>query len=131
MFNVDEETGNITLRQGDSGSLHVDGIFGEEQPEDGKDWVLYMSIYNRQTRQIIKEMSTKPLDNQADFAFTPVLTNALQVPAAVKFYNYGYAIKLCCEADKYEDTLAVADKEVGDENLITVYPKLVEGTNNG
>ena len=56
-------------------------------------------------------------------------SNKLTVPEGKKTERYYYGIKRC--KDNVEDTVIIGDKDVGDLNLLLVYPLITEGTENG
>lgn len=120
MFIIDEETGNITLRQGDSAEIGIEDI-----PDD-REYDMYFSIYDS-NRKIIFELKEVPVDRAVTFKLTPEDTDLLTVPIGQKTGNYFWAIKRCYEPDNFEDTLLVGDKGVADVNKVLVYPKIVEG----
>lgn len=122
-FEVDEETGNVTMRQGDTGKLVFSGI-----PTD-KDYRVYFSVY-KSDRTIVFELNARPIDGQVTFNLSPRNTNKMSVSKGAKYENYYYGVKLCFEEDDYEDTLLVGDKSISELNKMTVYPLIVEGTNN-
>lgn len=121
MYLIDEETGDMTIRQGDSYSFTVEGV--------DSSYTMYHSVYNSQ-REIIFEVSAIPNENdETTFEITPAETNLLTVPVNRKKENYYYGIKRC--KNGYEDTLIVGNKEVGELNKMTVYPLITEGDENG
>lgn len=120
MFIIDEETGNMIIRQGDSYNFTVEGV------DDS--YTLYYSVYNV-NREILWEISTNPVNTVATFNITPKYSTQMTVPVNRKTETYYYGLKRC--KDGYEDTLIVGDKDVGDLNKITVYPLITEGDENG
>ena len=123
-FWVDEETGNITLYQGDSGELPIKGL------ETDKDYIVYFAIQDSKRNRIGSEISIDA--NRADnviLSITPSLTDLLTVKPGEDYATYYYGIKACASND-YEDTLFIGNSGFGDLNTITVYPKKVEGTIN-
>lgn len=120
MFIIDDITGNMTIRQGDSYDFTVEGV------DDSYD--LYYSVYDV-NRNILWEIKTKPVNEIATFNITPSYSTQMTVPVGRKTETYYYGLKRC--KDGYEDTLIVGDKNVGDLNKITVYPLIVEGDENG
>ena len=120
MFIIDEETGNMTVRQGDSYEFTVEGVTD--------DWKLYYSVYD--ANRVIKfETNETPVDGSATFHITPAMSNLLTVPTEKKTEIYYYGLKRCKEG--IEDTLIVGDKSVSDLNKIIVYPLTTEGDENG
>lgn len=120
MFIIDEVTGNMTIRQGDTYMFTVEGV------DDSYD--LYYSVYDS-NRKILWEIQTKPINQVASFNITPAYSTQLSVPTGRKTETYYYGLKRC--KDGYEDTLIVGNKEVGDLNRILVYPLITEGDENG
>lgn len=124
MYIIDEETGDMTIRQGDSGELTVMGI-----PDD-REYDVYFSMYDKD-KNILFELKETPVDQSVTFKITPAHSNLLTVPAGNKTAIYFYAVKRCYEPDNFEDTLIIGDKAISGENKVTVYPLLVEGAENG
>lgn len=120
MFIIDEETGNMTIRQGDSYTFTVEGV--------DDTYTLYYSVYDS-SRNILWEIDTTPVNEIATFNITPALSTQMTVPTGRKTETYYYGLKRC--KDGYEDTLIVGNKGVGDLNKILVYPLIVEGDENG
>lgn len=121
-FIVDEKTGNITLVQGDSGTLIVQGL-----PSD-KNYTVYFAIYNENRKIIGEEMKVQ--SNGSDVVTLKILsslTDLLKVDLDETTAEYYYGLKLCNEDTDYEDTLCVGNNDIDGINTITVYPKKVEG----
>ena len=123
MFIIDEETGTITLRQGDSAELSIENI-----PDD-RQYTVFFSIYDS-NRNIIFELDDTPVDGVVNFKITPALSNLLTVPVEQKTAIYYWAVKRCYKPDDFEDTLIVGDKKVSDVNKVIVYPLIAEGEEN-
>ena len=123
MYIIDEETGDMTIRQGDSFELTIEGI-----PSD-KEYDVYFSIYDLK-RNILFELKETPVDGVVTFKITPALSNLLTVPTTQKTALYYWSVKRCYEPDNFEDTLLVGNKEVKDLNKVLVYPLNVEGAEN-
>lgn len=51
----------------------------------------------------------------------------LTVPKNEETGEYYYGIKVCDATTNFEDTVVIADGDIGDLNMITVYPRKVEG----
>ena len=119
MFIIDDTTGDMITRQGDTFSLNVTGITD--------DWTAYFSVYR--DREILFEIHTTPVDGTSTFNITAAQSNLMTVPTNKKYEIYHYGIKRC--KDGIEDTVIVGDKQVGELNKITVYPLTTEGTANG
>lgn len=120
MFIIDDITGNMTLRQGDTYEFTVEGVTD--------DWELYYSVYNA-NREILFEIHKTPVNGSTTFEITATQSNLMTVPVDRKTEIYYYGLKRCKGAQ--EDTLIVGDKNIGDLNKITVYPLTTEGIENG
>lgn len=120
MFIIDDITGNMTLRQGDTYEFTVEGVTD--------DWELYYSVYNA-NREILFEIHATPVDNLTTFRITAAQSDLMTVPLGRKTETYYYGLKRC--KGTQEDTLIVGDKNVGDLNKISVYPLTTEGIENG
>jgi len=121
MFIMDDVTGDMTVRQGDTYTFVVSGI--------SDDWVVYYSVYRKSDRHIIFEVSSTPINEETTFNITAAQSNLLTVPTEKKTELYYYGIKRCKEG--IEDTVLIGDKEVGELNKILVYPLITEGDENG
>lgn len=119
-FNIDEN-GNITLVQGDSGQLVVNGL-----PTD-KEYIVYFAIQDENRKPIGEEIQVSA--NKAStvvFVLLGSLTDLLTVKKGEDIAIYYYGVKICT-TDGTEDTLLLGNSQMGDKNTITVYPKKVEG----
>ncbi len=123
MFIVDEISGDITtLTQGDTGEYVLTGL-----PTD--DYYTYYLAVQDQNRNPIGEeiVANGNLKSTVTFPFTSSLTDLLTVKKNEEYATYNFGVKLCSKAG-VEDTLIIGNKQVGEKNTITVYPKKVEGT---
>lgn len=121
MFLVDEETGNITLTQGDSGEYVINGL-----PTD-QYYDVYLAIQDKKRNPIGNEIKESAnLKSSVSLKFLSSLTDLLTVNKSSETETYYFGIKICDKLGN-EDTLIIGDNEVGDNNTITVYPKKVEG----
>lgn len=121
MFLVDEETGDITLTQGDTGEYKVSGL-----PTD-QAYTLYLAVQDTNRNPIGNEISESlNLRSTVNLKFTKTLTDLLTVKKNEDYAEYKFGLKLCDRAGN-EDTLIIGNKQVGEDNIITVYPKKVEG----
>lgn len=119
-FNIDEN-GNITVIQGDSGQLVINGI-----PID-KNYSVYFAVQDENRKPIGGEIFVNSNKNSSVvFILTAGLTDLLIVKKGEEFATYYYGIKIC-SSDGIEDTLLIGNSQIGDLNTITVYPKKVEG----
>lgn len=120
-FSIDNN-GNITMIQGDSGTLSVSGI-----PTD-KNYTVYFAIQDENRNSIGTELYVNTNRNSTVmFIITGVLTDLLKVKKGEETATYYYGIKLCDTEDNTEDTLLLGNSSIGDRTSITVYPKKVEG----
>ena len=120
-FNVDEN-GDISLIQGDSGYLIVEGISTD------KNYKVYFAIQDKNRNPIGDEIyvNSNNLGTVA-FHFTGDFTDLLTVKKNESCAIYYYGIKVCGEDSQTENTLILSSGGLGTLNTITVYPKKVEG----
>ena len=117
-FTIDKD-GNITLIQGDSGELVINGL-----PTDS----VYFAIQDENRNPIGSEIELDTNNSSSViFTITGSLTNLLTVKKDDETATYYYGIKLCNKDDFMEDTLLIGNTQIGSLNTITVYPKKVEG----
>ena len=119
-FTIDEN-GNITMVQGDSVQLVINGL------NTDKNYSVYFAIQDENRKPIGNEIS---VDSNGSpiviFVLTSTLTDLLTVKNNEENAIYYYGVKTCT-ADGFEDTLTIGSGDMGDRNTITVYPKKVEG----
>jgi hypothetical protein len=123
MFIIDEETGTITLRQGDSAEIGIEDI-PNDRPYD-----MYFSVYDT-NRNIIFELKENPVDRAVNFKIKPKHSELLTVPVSQKTAVYYWAVKRCYEPDDFEDTMLVGDKGINDVNKVIVLPLNAQGAEN-
>lgn len=122
MFLVDEETGNITLTQGDSGEYTINGL-----PTD-QYYDVYLAIQDKKRNPIGNEIKESAnLKSSVSLKFLSSLTDLLTVPKSEETETYYFGIKLCDKLGN-KNTLIIGNNDVGDKNTITVYPKKAEGS---
>jgi len=123
-----DDNGNITLIQGDSGVLTVNGL-----PTD-KSYTVYFAIKNANRQTVGSELSIEAngLDS-VQFAIGASLTDLLTVPNGEESAEYYYGIKICTTDAitniETEETLLLGNLDISEMNTVTVYPKRVEGYN--
>ena len=119
-FRIDEN-GNITMVQGDTGRLVVNGL------NTDKNYTVYFAIQDEKRRPIGNEVYVQS-NNQPTVVFelSSSLTDLLKVGHNDETATYYYGVK-SCSPDGFEDTLPIGGSDMGDKNTITVYPKKVEG----
>lgn len=122
MAYIVETSGNITLYQGDSIELVINGI-----PTD-QNYKLYFAAQNEERVPIGSEIEVDTLGNEsAAIKLTGNYTNLFTVEEDKKSQKYYYGVKLCSVTDDTEDTLLLGESVIGGLNTITVYPRKVEG----
>ena len=119
-FEIDNN-GNITMVQGDSGQLVINGL------NTDKNYSVYFAIQDENRKPIGNEiMVNSNKQSSVAFVLTSNLTDLLKVNQNDETATYYYGIKVC-DNSGFEDTMLVGDSIIGDKNTITVYPKKVEG----
>lgn len=122
MAYIVETSGNITLYQGDSIELVINGI-----PTD-QNYKLYFAAQNEERVPIGSEIVVDTLgEESATIKLTGNYTNLFTVEEDKKSQKYYYGVKLCSVTDDTEDTLLLGESVIGGLNTITVYPRKVEG----
>ena len=119
-FEIDNN-GNITMVQGDSGQLVINGL------NTDKNYSVYFAIQDENRKPIGNEIVVNS-NKQSSVAFvlSSSLTDLLKVNQNDETATYYYGVKVC-DNSGFEDTMLVGDSIIGDKNSITVYPKKVEG----
>ena len=119
-FMIDND-GNITMIQGDTGRLVVNGLMTDQNYD------VYFAIQDENRRPVGNEISVQSnLQPTVVFELSSNLTDLLKVGQEEETHEYYYGVKTCT-ADGFEDTLTIGSGDMGDINTITVYPKKVEG----
>ena len=120
-FTIDKD-GNISLIQGDSGTIVVNGL------DTGKNYKVYLAIQDKHRKLVGNELYVS--SNKSDsvvFELTGDFTDLMTVPKNETCEIYYYGIKQCYD-NGYEDTFIIGSNDIGYQNTITVFPKKVEGT---
>ena len=119
-FRIDEN-GNITIVQGDTGRLVVNGLNTDQN------YTVYFAIQDENRRPIGNEINVASnMQPTVVFELISQLTDLLEVAEDEETHTYYYGVKTCT-AEGFEDTLSIGGSDMGDKNTITVYPKKVEG----
>jgi hypothetical protein len=122
MAYIVETSGNITLVQGDSIELVINGI-----PTD-QNYQVYFAAQNEERVPIGSEIMVESLGQESvTIKLTGNYTNLFTVEEDKKSQKYYYGVKLCSVQDDTEDTLLLGESVIGGLNTITVYPRKVEG----
>lgn len=118
-----EPSGNITMYQGDSIEITINGL-----PTDSEDYRVYFAAQNEE-REPAAEQVDFPTNGESSVVIklNGNYTNAFTVDPDKKSQKYYYGVKLCSAANNTEDTLLLGDNQIGGLNTITVYPRKVEG----
>ena len=119
-FKIDEN-GNITMVQGDTGQLVVNGLNTDQN------YTVYFAIQDENRRPVGNEVNVESnMQPTVVFVLSSSLTDLLKVAEDEENHTYYYGVKTCT-AEGFEDTLSIDGSDMGDKNTITVYPKKVEG----
>lgn len=124
MFIVDETTGDITLRQGDS------GVYTLTDLEIDYEFTPYLAVIDNNYKQIAQITGEKEyIDGKYSitFKFKPSFTDKLVVKKGEEEASYMFGAKISSGVDDIEETLIIGNKDGYGENIITVLPKIVEG----
>lgn len=122
MAYIVETSGNLTIYQGDSIELVVNGI-----PID-QNYEVYFAAQNEERVPIGSEIMVESLgQSSVVIKLLGNYTNQFTVEDDKKSQKYYYGIKLCSRNDETEDTLLLGESQIGGLNTITVYPRKVEG----
>ena len=115
-----DETGSITMYQGDSGDLVISGL------DTNSNWDIYFAIQNINRATIGNEIHTSSAGNSTVTITIPSsLTNLLTVPVHQPYEVYYYGLKICSGSS--EHTLFIKNNNYGDLNQFIVYPSKVQG----
>lgn len=122
MAYIVETSGNLTIYQGDSIELVINGI-----PTD-QNYKVFFAAQNEERVPIGAEIMVESLgQSSVVIKLLGNYTNQFTVEEDKKSQKYYYGVKLCSEKDQTEDTLLLGDSVIGGLNTITVYPRKVEG----
>lgn len=117
-----QANGDITIDQGDSIEVTINNI-----PDD-QNYQVFAAVQNEDREPVGSEIMVESnRQTSVVIKFTGSFTNNFVVPEGEKFAKYFYGVKLCSIENNTEETLRLGDKKIGDKNVITVYPKVVEG----
>lgn len=123
---VIDKDGTISLYQGDSGEINVNGL------NENLSYTVYFGIQDENRNTIGEELQISVSNSDtATFVLSPAFTDNLTVPKNKPYKIYYYGIKVCVNNSSIEDTLFIANGSYGDLNKIIVYPRKVKGEANG
>lgn len=115
-----DESGTITLIQGDNGEIIVSGL------DTNVNYDVYFAIQNKKRQSVASELKVQSnFSDMVTFVLTPEFTDLLTVPINKEYEIYRYGIKVCTPTS--EDTVLIGDVDYGTVNQLIVYPKIVEG----
>lgn len=121
VYNKIDEKGNITLRQGDSFELVLNGL-----PDD-QNYKVFFAVQDAERNPIGNEIEVETKGATSTTVFlTAGLTDLFEVGEDVSSQIYYYGVKICSteSANQIETTLVLGE---ADNNTITVYPRKVKG----
>ena len=119
---VIENDGTISMYQGDTGYVDVNGL----NPE--KNYNVWFAVRDKKRNLVGQElMVTSNFETSVSFFLDADFTDLLTVGNNKQFETYFYGIKVNEVDTDEEDTLFVGNKDYGELNLMIVYPKQVEG----
>lgn len=120
---TDEETGDMFIRQGDDFHLRVKDIEAETS--------VFFAVSDL-AHNIIFEIEAIHENGDAFIEVDAEHSDLLTVPRGRKQEVYLYGIKISKKVNNkwVDETLVVGNKNTGEANRITVYPKLSEGAKN-
>lgn len=121
MFVVDENSGDLTLHQGDTGEYVVTGL-----PDNREGARIYFEVQDAKRKTVGSQIPSVIERQTAVFRFNQSLTNLLTVRLVEETAEYYGGIKICTDEGD-EETVNVGDKQDGERIIITVYPKVAEG----
>lgn len=122
MAYIVETNGNITMYQGDSLEIVINGL-----PTD-QNYKVYFAAQDEERNPIGAEVEVETFgEPSVAIKLTGNYTNLFVVPEDAKSAKYYYGIKSCSVENDTEDTLLLGDSQIGALNTITVYPRKVEG----
>jgi hypothetical protein len=116
-----DNNGNITMYQGDSGEIVVNGL------NTDIDYSVYLEIHDSDRNKMGEIQVNSQKNSSVIFSLPASLTDLLTVDEDSKKQVYNYGIKVCNTSTGAEDTLLLGNSKIGDLNTITVYPRKVKG----
>lgn len=119
------ENGDISIIQGDSMEIPLKGI-----PTD-KNYAIYFAVQDKERKPIGTEIMVESFNSPEVIIFVSGdLTDLLDVPEGQKKETYYYGVKSCYldeDGTKVEDTFILGEGTISSLNMMTVYPRKVEG----
>jgi hypothetical protein len=121
VYNKIDEKGNITLRQGDTFELVLNGL-----PTD-QNYKVFFAVQDKERTPIGNEVEVETKRASSVTVFLAAdLTDLLVVEEGSMSQVYYYGVKICSteSLNQTETTLVLGE---ADNNTITVYPRKVKG----
>ena len=113
--------GDITTRQGDTGTLKLKGLIFDK---------VGLEIQDLKRNKIASILDNIPDSNgNVNILFTKTITNLLTVPSTNSYAKYIYFVTGYSTDFSTVDTVVLGQKDIEDLNFITVYPKGCEVDN--
>ena len=121
MAYIIDENGNITMYQGDTVILPIEGL------EEGKNFTIYVALYDENRKPVGQEQSSATLgETSINITLPASLTDLCTVPKGEDYATYYYGIKTVLDGS--EDTMFIGENaDFGTLNTIAVYPRKVVG----
>lgn len=117
------EDGTISIFQGDSGEITIDGL----NPD--LNYYVYFAVRDEEGNLIGNELNvTSNNRDTVTFKLSPSYTNQFVVPAGETYQVYYYGVKITPAGSTDENTVL---PELGGQLPFIVYRKVVEGAING
>ncbi|MBQ2396025.1 MAG: hypothetical protein II304_03125 [Bacteroidales bacterium] len=114
--------GDIKMLQGETIEFVVNGL-----PTD-ENYKLFWEVQNEDRTRVGNQLEFDTLNlPSVTIKALANFTNLFVVPSDEKSAKYYHALKLCSVSTKNEITLRFKGKQIGDRNIITVFPRQAEG----
>lgn len=119
---LNNETGEITCFQGDSGKFYLSGL-----PASCN---VYFSVYNEKREEIFELQYTAESDGTLTMFIPAESTDKLVVNKKEESEEYYYSLKVVTIdtlGNRIETTCLLNNHDESEPNVMTVYPKRTEG----
>lgn len=117
------DDGTISIFQGDSGSINIDGL----NPDFN--YYVYFAVRDEDGKLIGEEKNvTSNNRDSVTIQLSPSYTNLFEIPLGESYAVYYYGVKIIPAGSTEENTVL---PEIGGQLPFIVYRKIVEGPANG